>query len=141
MQETTKQEALMEFTEHTNLSSDLAQALGMSPCDGMRMAFPAIAGDEDVLDALAQIMAPAEEAVAYVVSIGGVEVEAGAQFLHGVFHLLQIAAALGHTLGVHEALETVEDLPVSLDDIPWDLAGMAVDIVVETADEDTAEEA
>ena len=84
------------------------------------MFFPAIVGDDDIMGALASMLDPAIVEVAHVVETGAVSLEDGERFVHNVFHLLQIAAALGHMIGVAESLAMQSDLPASLDDVAWD---------------------
>ena len=120
MTSTTTREALTEFTSTMTSMSAMGQTLGISPCEALEAFFPAIVGNGDVMMALGTMMEPAYEEVGLAVISGGVEREAAEAFLHDVFHLLQAAAALGHMLGVHEAIGTVSELPTDLSDVDWD---------------------
>lgn len=122
MSTTTTRATLEEFGATLSMALSVGPALDLNPCEALHMFFPAIVGDDDVMMGLASMLDPAIEEVAHVVanSNGAITPEDAETFLHNVFHLLQIAAALGHALGVNEALAMAGDLPVvSLDDIAW----------------------
>lgn len=121
MTETTiTQDAIVAFSQDVTALTSL-EPLGVSPCAALEATFPAIAGDPLVLEALAMMLEPAVDEVAHVVAIGGVERDAGENFLHNVFHLLQLSAAMGHALGVAQAMGPVDvdDIPDTLEDIVW----------------------
>lgn len=120
MTTTTTRQALEEFGATLNMATGLGEALGMSPCVALETFFPAIVGDDDIMGALASMLDPAIFEVGHVVATGAVSPEEGEQFIHNVFHLLQVAAALGHAVGVAEALAMREDIPASLEDVAWD---------------------
>lgn len=119
MSTTTTRATLEEFAATLDMANGLVPTLGVSPCVALEMFFPAIVGDADIMGALASMLDPAIFEVGHVVQSGGISAEEGEQFIHNVFHLLQIAAALGHAVGVGEALAMRDDIPASLEDVAW----------------------
>lgn len=96
----------------------VGQALHLSPCEALEYAFPAIVKNDAAMQALSILLDPAIEDVSTLVVAGIVPSEMAETFLHNVFHVLQIAAALGHMLGVEEAIGQAS-VPVDLSDIAW----------------------
>lgn len=117
---TTTQETLREFGATLDTMVATGQALDLHPCEALHAFFPAIVGDDDTMGALSTLLAPVIETVTPFVAAGMVDAEEAEAFVHNVFHLLQISAALGHMLGVSEALGMVDDVPADLSLIAWD---------------------
>jgi hypothetical protein len=108
--------ALEEYATVINSAGETGQALGISPCDMLRQTFPAVADDDDVLSALAQLLDPMIEAVNMMQPLGDPE-----GFVHGVWHIVQLAAALGHSVGVHNAIGALDySVPEDLANVDWD---------------------
>jgi hypothetical protein len=114
---TTTMDTIQEWAALTNNAGALGQALDLSPCETLEAFFPAIVGDDDTMGALSAMLGPVIESVGPLVSVGHVTPDEAEEFIHNVFHLLQIAAALGHMLGI----ASVMDAPgIDLDSIAWD---------------------
>ncbi len=101
-------------------AAQVGEALNLSPCEALAYAFPAIVKNDEVMGALAAILDPVMASVAPLVVMGIVPADVAEEFIHNVFHTLQIAAALGHMIGVDEATGAVVDIPGDLSEIAWD---------------------
>jgi hypothetical protein len=100
---------------------NVADSLGLSPCEALEYAFPAIVRNEEIMGALAALMDPAIAEVSTAVALGILDADNGERFVHNVFHLLQMAAALGHMVGIDEAMGTADaGIPDDLSDVAWD---------------------
>lgn len=108
-----------EFAALVETAQATGEALNLSPCEALGAFFPAIVGDDDIMGALAMLLEPVLSSVAVVVATGVVDEIEGEKFVHGVYHLLQIAAAMGHMIGVCEAMGMAEDIPADLSDLAW----------------------
>jgi hypothetical protein len=121
MTSTTTRAGLEEFAQITNSASEIGVALDLNPCEVLRSTFPAIADDEDVLGALTQLMGPAEQDLTMAVMFGILPEDQASAFLHNLWHTVQLAAALGHSVGVHNAIGALDvETPSDLSGIDWD---------------------
>lgn len=111
---------LVAFGDMLNEAFVTGQALNLSPCEALEYAFPAIVKNDDIMGALAALLAPAVEVVAMATALYGLDEDAAEGFLHNVFHLLQIAAALGHMIGVDEATGASLTIPEDLSSLSWE---------------------
>lgn len=134
---TTTTATLEEFGTALDAAHTIGTALDISPCEALHMFFPAIVGDDDIMAALATLLTPVMETVAPLVAADIVAEEDGETFVHNVYHLVQLAAALGHMLGVAEAMGVADDVPADLSGIDWD----DVPDVFEESDDDGPEAA
>lgn len=112
-------DTLQEFGATLNAMIGLGDALDIGPCEALEAFFPAIVGDDDTMGALSTLLAPVIETVSPFVASGAVSADDAETFVHNVFHLLQISAALGHMLGVAEAMGMAEDIPADLSAVDW----------------------
>jgi len=113
-------DTIMEWSQALTTSADLGEFLGISPCETLAVAFPAIVDDDEMMGALAALLEPAMAEVGLLVARGAVSLEAGETFVHNVFHILQIAAALGHMVALDQCYGAVVDIPGDLSDVAWD---------------------
>jgi hypothetical protein len=117
----TTRAGLEEFAQITNSASEMGVALDLNPCEVLRSTFPAIADDEDVLGALIQLVEPAERDLTMAVMFGILPEDQASAFLHNLWHIVQLAAALGHSVGVHNAIGALDvDTPEDLSGVDWD---------------------
>lgn len=113
-------DTLKEFGATLDAMIAMGEALDIGPCEALEAFFPAIVGDDDTMGALATLLTPVIETVDVFVASGIVSDDDAGDFVHNIFHLLQISAALGHMLGVSEALGMSDDIPGDLSLIAWD---------------------
>jgi hypothetical protein len=119
MTTTTSETVVHEWADAVTSGEALVAELGLSPCEGLHMVFPAVVGDDNAMGALASLLDPMIPAVASLEQSGVLEQGGAEMVLHDVFHLLQIAAGLGHMLGTADALAMADSIP-DLDSIVWD---------------------
>lgn len=111
---TTTRQAVEDWAAAMNGAPELAEALGQSPCEILRTLFPGVAADDDVLGALSALLEPLFPMVGALQMSGAMPPGiTGEDVVHDIWHILQIAAALGHAVGTAEALA----MAGSLDDI------------------------
>lgn len=113
-------DTLKEFGATLDAMNAMGEALDIGPCEALEAFFPAIVGDDDTMGALSTLLTPVIGTVVPFVEAGTVTADEAEEFVHNVFHLLQISAALGHMLGVSEALGMSDDIPGDLSLIAWD---------------------
>lgn len=90
----------------------MGEALGLTPCGVLHVMFPAIVGDDDAMGALADMVDQTVPLLAHLEHIGAVGEGDAAVLAHDLFHLLQIAAGLGHMIGVQDVMAmTASDIP------------------------------
>ena len=119
MTTTTSEAVVQEWADAMNGGAALVEALGLTPCEGLHTLFPAIVGDDTVMEALAEMLDPVAPFAAALEGTGVIPPGEGVEVVHDLFHLLQIAAGLGHMLGVADAMGMAGDVP-DLDSIVWD---------------------
>ena len=127
-------ETLQEFRAVVDTMVSTGEALDLDPCEALASFFPAIVGDEDTMGALASLLDPMIGALLPLVLTGAMTPDDAENFTHNVFHLLQISAAMGHMLGVAEAIGMAEDIPADLSAVDW---GSLPDMLGEAEPEDS----
>lgn len=115
----TAHQTVEEWSALVTSGEALQEALDLTPCQTLGALFPAIVGEDIVMEALAVLLDPVMDLMAQGVAAGVIHADGAEKVLHDVYHLLQISAGLGHMLGVSDALGMASDLP-ALDDIAWD---------------------
>lgn len=93
-----------EWARTVSSGEALGEALGLTPCGVLHVMFPAIVGDDDVMGALASIVEHVAQPVADLERHGILPVGGAEEVLHDLFHLIQIAAGLGHMVGVQDVM-------------------------------------
>jgi hypothetical protein len=115
----TSDATISEWSHIVNSTSALAEVLGLSPCEALHSAFPAIVGDDNAMSALAALLDPLAGTAEMFVRSGVVSADDATVYVHNVFHLLQIAAGLGHMLGVADAIGEAPEIPSDLSAVDW----------------------
>lgn len=131
---------LHAWSDMLNEAASLGQALGLSPCQSLEMAFPAIVGNDEIMAALAALLEPAMSQVAPLVVMGAVPSHAAEEFVHNLYHALQIAAALGHMVGLDESTGASLDIPEDLSAVDWASLPDVLGEDEETTSEETVSE-
>lgn len=111
---------IQAWSDILNDSSTTGEILHLSPCEALAFAFPAIVNNAEIMNALVSLTDPAIEMVSPLVLMGAITHEDAEEALHNLFHLLQVAAALGHMVGVDESTGVSFSIPSDLSDVAWD---------------------